>query len=61
MTDREIICTFLGIVAGVLLMGLSMLLDPPEIRVGGGLTVRVDRGAAVRVASEAQRIEKGEK
>lgn len=31
MTDREIICTFLGIVAGVLLMGLTMLLDPPAV------------------------------
>ena len=29
MTDREIICTALGIVAGVLLMRLTMLLDPP--------------------------------
>lgn len=29
MTDREIICTALGIVAGVLLTGLTMLLDPP--------------------------------
>lgn len=31
MTDREIICTALGIVAGVLLMGLTMLLDPPAV------------------------------
>jgi hypothetical protein len=29
MTDREIICTALGIIAGVLLMGLTVLLDPP--------------------------------
>jgi hypothetical protein len=32
MTDREIICTFLGIAAGVLLMGLTMLLDPPAAK-----------------------------
>jgi hypothetical protein len=31
MTDREIICTALGIVAGVLLMGLTMLIDPPAV------------------------------
>lgn len=31
MTDREIICAALGIVAGVLLTGLTMLLDPPAV------------------------------
>ena len=31
MTDREIISMFVGIVAGVLLMGLTMLLDPPVV------------------------------
>ncbi len=31
MTDREIICTALGIIAGVLLMGLTVLLDPPVV------------------------------
>jgi hypothetical protein len=34
MTDLEIICTALGIVAGVLLMGLTMLLDPPVSQQG---------------------------